>query len=366
MSGSVTGTTRSGPNAAPTPAVPGLIDCDLHNTVDSDQVLDPYLPEQWREYLRSFGNRRHLGTAYPPLGNRTDVRAPDGHFSPDAATTVREHLDPHAVAHAILIPNSTAALGQNRRLDAAIATAVNDWQAAEWLDADDRFRASILVAPDATEAAVVEIDRRAADPRFVQLKLNSSAGEPLGSRRYWPIYEACVRHGLPVMTHAYGHSTQPPTASGWPISTFGEHADTAPMIQATLASLIFGGAFDTFPSLRVVCVEYGFGWLPALGWRLDSAWRLLSSEVPDLQGKPSEYLATHVYLTTQPIEEPESPHRLDSIFDRVPWLIERLMFSSDYPHWDADWSETALPAFLPAALREAVYRGNARRLYRLP
>jgi predicted TIM-barrel fold metal-dependent hydrolase len=87
--------------------------------------------------------------------------------------------------------------------------------------------------------------------------------------------------------------------------------------------------------------------------------------VPELRRRPSEYLETHVYLTTQPIEEPESPERLDSIFDRVPWLAGRLMFSSDYPHWDADGAETALPASLPAALREAIYEGNARRLYRL-
>ena len=362
MSRSGTGAVQS---AAEAPPVAAIVDCDLHNTVDSDEVLDAYLPERWLDYLRDFGNRRHAGTGYPPLGNRSDVQAPDGRLSPDAAITVREHLDPHNIGQAILIPNSTAGLGQNRQLDAALATAVNDWQTAEWLAADARFLASIVVAPEDGDAAVAEIEHRASDPRFVQLKLNSSAGEPLGNRRYWPIYEACVRHGLPVMAHAYGHAAHPPTASGWPVSTFGEHADTASMIQATLASMIFEGAFDAFPSLRLVCVEYGFGWLPALGWRLDSAWRLLRSEVPDLQRRPSEYLETHVYLTTQPIEEPESPHRLDSIFARVPWLAERLMFSSDYPHWDADWAETALPASFPAALREAVYRGNARRLYRL-
>jgi len=344
----------------------GIVDCDVHNTVDSDAVLSPYLPERWRDYLVSFGSRRNAGTSYPPLGNRSDVLPVDGRLAPDAETTGRDHLDPHQVAYALLIPNSTAGQGQNQALDVAIATAVNDWQVAEWLDRDDRMLASITITPDSPAAAVEEINSRARDSRFVQVKLNCSAAEPFGRRRYWPIFEAAVENGLVLMTHAFGHAGQPPTGAGWPISIFGEHADPAQMIQATLASLIFEGVFDAFPDLRVACVEYGFSWLPAFSWRLDSAWRLLRSEVPSLQRRPSEYLANHVYVTTQPIEEPERPHRLESVFETLPWLAERLMFSSDYPHWDADWAETALPSSLPASLRASIYEGNARHLYRLP
>ena len=55
----------------------------------------------------------------------------------------------------------------NRHLAAALAGALNDWIAAEWLDREERLRASIVVAPQNAEKSVDEIRRRAADRRFV-------------------------------------------------------------------------------------------------------------------------------------------------------------------------------------------------------
>ena len=36
----------------------------------------------------------------------------------------------------------------------------------------------------------------------------------------------------------------------------------------------------------------------------------------------------------QPIEEPDNPAHLNEIIDWIGW--DRLMFSTDYPHWDFD------------------------------
>ena len=40
--------------------------------------------------------------------------------------------------------------------------------------------------------------------------------EPLGQRRYWPVYEAAQEIGLPVGVHAFGFGGNPLTPSGWP------------------------------------------------------------------------------------------------------------------------------------------------------
>ena len=40
---------------------------------------------------------------------------------------------------------------------------------------------------------------------------------------------------------------------------------------------------STFPTLKFVSVENGFGWIPSLMWRMDAAWSLLKSEVPHLK-----------------------------------------------------------------------------------
>ena len=46
-----------------------------------------------------------------------------------------------------------------------------------------------------------EIDKRAADSRFRQIIMSPKPVEPLGRKRYWPIYEAASRAGLPIAFH---------------------------------------------------------------------------------------------------------------------------------------------------------------------
>src|SRR5690606_20831386 len=130
--------------------------------------------------------------------------------------------------------------------------------------------------------------------------------EPLGEKRYWPIYEAAVRHDLPVGIHSGGVTGGPVAAGGWPSYYLEEHQSHTAAAAAMLASFVFNGVFEEFPQLRVVCVEASFGWVPALCWRMDRLWERLRAEVPHVKRPPSEYIGANVWFTTQPIEEP--PH----------------------------------------------------------
>ena len=110
-------------------------------------------------------------------------------------------------------------------------------------------------------------------------------------------------------------------------------------------------------------IECGFAWMPALAWRLDGAWKRLKDEVPHLRRAPSEYMREHVFVSTQPIEEPERPEHLLDTLEWIGW--DRVLYASDYPHWDFDDPRLAIPAFIPEDKRAAIYGGNARRLYGL-
>ena len=101
-----------------------------------------------------------------------------------------------------------------------------------------------------------------------------------------------------------------------------------------LASMVIEGVPERFPKLKFVFIEGGFGFIPSTVWRMDQHFERFRSEVPHLKRKPSEYVREHFWFTTQPIDEPDEGKHLRQLIE---WIgVDRLLFSSDYPHWDYD------------------------------
>jgi predicted TIM-barrel fold metal-dependent hydrolase len=158
-----------------------------------------------------------------------------------------------------------------------------------------------------------------------------------------------------------GHAS---TGSGWPTYYMQEHYATTTGMQNTVASLVFEGVLERFPELKVVLIEGGFTWVPALCWRMDKHWERMRKETPELTRPPSEYVREHCWFTTQPIEEPDTPAHLAEVIDWIGW--ERVMFSTDYPHWDFDHPREVFQFKLSDAQKAKVFRDNAKALYGLP
>ncbi len=116
------------------------------------------------------------------------------------------------------------------------------------------------------------------------------------------------------------------------------------------------------PSLKVVIVEAGFAWAPSLGWRLDQHWARMRDEAPHLKRPPSEYIRKQVWFTTQAMDEPERPADLRAIIDWIGW--DRLLFATDYPHWDWDDPLTAFKIRMSEQERRMVFTDNARQVVR--
>jgi predicted TIM-barrel fold metal-dependent hydrolase len=224
---------------------------------------------------------------------------------------------------------------------------VNEWQLERWVRRDPRLRGSITVAHEDPESAVDEIAKWAEERNFVQVLLPSRTNEPLGRKRYWPLFAAA----------------QAPTPSGWPSYYLQDHHINVHSFQAMVSSLVLEGVFEKFPRLRMVMIEGGFAWLPALCWRLDQQWARMRDEVPNCKRPPSEYIRENIWFTTQPMEEPE---HADHLRDTLTWIgWDRVMFATDYPHWDYDDPRHAFPIRLSDAEHAMIFRDNAVGLYHL-
>ena len=349
-----------------------MIDADIHNTVPSDKALLPYLPEHWRRYCERFGyrNYRYSGSYFPrvsPAAARTDAWPPNGKPPGSDLPFLREQLlDLWSIEVGILNPivDENCPSQLHSEYGAALATAINDWQIDEWLDPEPRLRASMVVPSEDGELAAAEIDRRAGDRRFVQVLLLARTSEPLGRRKYWKMYEAAQRHRLPIGVHFGGLGGHAITGAGWPYFYLEDHVGMPQTFQAHIISLVFEGVFERFPELKIVLIEGGLAWLPPLMWRMDRAWERLRAEVPHVRRPPSEYVREHFWITTQPMEEPPNRSHFPQLLNQLD-MNDKLMFATDYPHWDFDAPDSAFPVRLPSDLEQKFMAGNARALYRI-
>lgn len=347
-----------------------VVDCDIHPAYASPEEMLSYLPLRWRQHVRDYGlySASPLMGAlpYPRMnhGMRRDSYPPTGGPpASDLAFLQEQLLDAHDIEFGVLQPLSSGHLMANTALGVALCAGTNDWQLDKWMGPEPRLVGSLSVMQEDAAAAVAEIEARASDRRFVQVAISPRTLEPAGRRRYWPIYEAAAHHGLPIAMHSAAYGSRANTGSGWTSFYIEEHFAFSHAAQAALVSMIFEGVFDAFPKLKVVLVEGGFAWMPALAWRLDREFERHRGEVPHLARKPSEYIRDHVWLTTQPVEEPPLSAQLDDI---LRWVgIDRLLFSTDYPHWDFDHPDYAFRLPLAPAERAAILRDNAVALFRL-
>jgi uncharacterized protein len=349
-----------------------IVDCDIHPSLHAKSDLNPFMAKRWQEHLKTFGDHLrtpYMGTTpYPrsaPLLARRDAWPPTGGPpGSDLDFMRKQHLDPLDVEFGVLQVLDMFIFSQHDlELGAAIQRAVNDWQVAHWTSREPRLKASILVGQDGTDLAVAEIERCAKTGRYVQINVSPRANEPLGRRRYWPIYARAQELGLPIGIHTGGYGGHSPAAGGWPSYYAEEHQSNAHTMAATLASLVLEGVFEHFPRLKIVFIEGGFGWISSAMWRMDQHFERFRTEVAHLKRKPSEYVREHFWFTTQPVDEPDEARHLRSLME---WVgIDRLLFSSDYPHWDFDDPRFAFKAPLSEAERIKIFQTNARAVYKL-
>lgn len=351
----------------------GIIDCDVHPLVrGGTPALYRYVDAGWRRRFEYRGSALVPPSRYShpgAIGNaiRADATTPSGEpGGADPDYMIEDWLGRFNVQRAVLLPLEAALVNASPYAAeaAVLASAYNNYFADEWLEKDRRFRLAMVVAPQDPRAAAKEINRFADRPGVVGVWV-PLLNILLGNVHYHPIFEAALENDLPVIVHPVASACNfqglESFAGGVPSHYCERHVGHMQTGVANLSSLVFEGVFDRYPGLRCIFAEFGWSWLAAVRWRMDSAWKAMRIEVPWVKKFPSEYIREFVRFTTQPIDEPSNPAHLQQIIEMCDGM-NVLMFSSDYPHWDNDDPRRSFTA-MESEFKERVFGQTAIEIY---
>jgi predicted TIM-barrel fold metal-dependent hydrolase len=222
-----------------------------------------------------------------------------------------------------------------------------------------------VVALQDVEASVKEARRSVEELGHVALMMPTNVlDQDIGRKEFWPFYEEVERLGVGLALHGGIHMAERMT--GRFDSFIAVHTLAFPFeCMTALTGLMFAGVPEQFPTLRIAVMEGCCGWVPFLMDRMDDEFELRGHvEAPLLRATPSEYLTNGQFFIGI---EPEET--------MVPYLAERfgadkLLFASDYPHWDSSWPKTVFEFAeredLTDDQKRQILAGAAQRFYGFP
>lgn len=346
-----------------------VIDCDVHNAFSSMDEFLPYLSDPWKDFVRASNMKSPTGghPFFIPVGGgvRMDSWPETGGYPGSSHELLKKQvLDEYNMSHAILFPHSAYMLSAvpQDQWAIAMASAYNDWLIDQWLSKDARYKGSVSVALQDPEAAAREIDRVGQHPGMVQVGLGiHTPYRAYGEKFYHPVWEAAVRNNLVVTMHVSIGNGLYGTHPAGPVKNFPELQCLQSLTaQQQMASMVFGGVFEKFPDLKVAFVECGFAWIPHMLYTMDTHWKSARREVPWVKRFPSEYVREHMWFGTQPMIASPTPKEILQIIQMIG--EDRMLFASDYPHWEFDNPFTALKQ-LPVDLQKKILYDNPKTYY---
>ncbi|HEY8527557.1 MAG TPA: amidohydrolase family protein [Acidimicrobiales bacterium] len=252
----------------------------------------------------------------------------------------------------------------------------NDAQAQIQADSGDRLLPLPLMPAWDVEACVHEAQRVAANgARGINMTSDpQDLGAPDLANRAWdPLWEVCADLQLPVHFHIGASVTGMTFYGKYPWDSHPPNTKLA--IGGTLlfignarvvTNLILSGIFDRHPTLKMVSVESGCGWIPFILETLDYE---MAENAPDelaaLGKLPSEYFRSNLYAT---FWFEKNRNKLPDLIDAVG--EDNILFETDFPHPTCMYPnplETVaekMTTLSPDAQRK-ILGENARQLYRL-
>ncbi len=261
-------------------------------------------------------------------------------------------------------------LGAASRMNDAEASDIvvgiyNDF-AADFSKTNPSRFACVASLPTSTPQKTADEIRRCAKLGLKGAELAVQHGMmPLWHLDWEPVWQASHDTGIPIHLHTIG----PKADMKWLQDHRSRRMWLATILtefQISMAgfigAIIYGGALERYPNLKIVIGEAGIGWIPYVLERMDYEWEDQFKDL-ELKMKPSEYWYRQMYATFQ-----QDQTGIDMI-EKVG--VDNVMWGSDFPHPDGVWPDSQ--EFLQKQLghlsedirRKLVYE-NVGKLYGFP
>jgi len=231
----------------------------------------------------------------------------------------------------------------------------------------DRFSALAAFDPRDVAGSVKELDRALGTLKLNGAVLNSHwQGHYIDEQDYWPILEALEAHDGAL----YIHPTAPYNAPHYETrGFFGALGGFPHDVWLHTMGLIFSGAFDRFPKLKLVighlgeCLPlhlYRFDWMQG---NADNRAGLRGGQPPvKLKHPVSHYFRNNIWVTTSGVGwEPGIKFCMDVLGP------ERVLYAMDYPYQQSSDEVAAYDRLtISDEHKKMLMEGNARKVFNLP
>lgn len=328
-------------------------------------IFNHFMPPRYFDRLAEFIPGHPVLSAFPRLKTLLDV---------EARLRLVDEFD--GMQHVLSLANPPLELiaGPDKTPD--LARLANDELAELCRKYPGRFPAFVAALPmNNVEASLAEIDRAVTTlgARGVQVFTNV-AGKPLSAPEFRPIFQRMVAHDLPVWVHPMraaqfsDYASEPASENeiwfsfGWPYET-----------TACMTRLIYSRIFDELPTLKIVSHHMG-GMIPYFPSKIKLGFRQIFFGTPD-----ENPVAAEAGLVKPPLDYFKMLYADTALGEIAPtrcghsfFGTDHCLFASDAP-FDAEQGRgmirnavLAVEALeIPAAEKERIFSGNARRLLRL-
>jgi len=242
---------------------------------------------------------------------------------------------------------------------AACVRAYNNFASDFCRQQPDRFKAVAVIVLDDLDEAVTELQRAHSLGLAGAMIAAVPAGAlPYHDAHYDRFWAAAAQLHMPVSLHVA--TPRRLAADRTATDVFFAYQ----VVQHMIIGMIYAGAFDRHPDLQLVSVENDAGWAAHLIERMDyvqakaRARNLLADQHNDRV--PSHYWRNNVHYTFM--------RDRTAILARDIIGVDRLLWSSDFPHGDSTWPDSMKVieeelGDIPSADQRAILHDNAARLY---